>query len=588
MTSLRSDRSSSRCRSTLAPPPGMSIHLSTGPVQLSEPRLHAVCELSIPAARQDAGLPGYDGVVQDLLPEGVQAGLRALAAAPADPLADPHDEAQLAAAVTAVRASLGELELYRVNPHWHILNLDLSSYDREYAPLGDRRAARDRHLAQWPDAIDAAIQSLDRVPAAVAEAALPLARGLASFLSDDEHTARRAHARFIGHLQQAAEHGEPAASMGDAAFHRLLSTSEASAVDVDELAARADAERERLTALLHEACRRIDLDAPVEATVATLRSVHPSAATLVASVSTIVDEVIAWTSDSGLVPYLDGDCEVAPMPESQRVAAAGMFATAPHEADAPSRFYVTPPDPTLSEADQELWLSSYFNRATLPVMAVHEVAPGHFAHSRARRHAAGEVRRTLASEGFSEGRAHYAEQLCLEEGFRADDPAFAAGAALDALRRVVPAQVRTGRARARCAPGRGGRGFHPRRSHRWARCPVRGPSRAARSWLRPLHRGQAGSSGPAPAGPQAVGRPVLADPLPPSAAGSRLAAPRPAANRPRARLTDARACDARRVVLASVPSSSSQARTWSTSSPAAWRRELEPVWPPPPAWRRPP
>lgn len=77
------------------------------------------------------------------------------------------------------------------------------------------------------------------------------------------------------------------------------------------------------------------------------------------------------------------------MPESQRIAAAGLFGAAPNEADAPSKFYVTPPDAALPVAEQDQWLASYFNRATLPVIAVHEVAPGHFAHSRAWRRAAG-------------------------------------------------------------------------------------------------------------------------------------------------------------------------------------------------------
>ncbi|MDJ1132050.1 DUF885 family protein [Streptomyces iconiensis] len=125
------------------------------------------------------------------------------------------------------------------------------------------------------------------------------------------------------------------------------------------------------------------------------------------------------------------------MPDSQRTAAAGLFGAAPNEPDAPSRFYVTAPDAALPAAEQALWLASYFNRATLPVIAVHEVAPGHFAHSRAWRRAEGQIRRTLFSEGFSEGRAHYTEQLAFEEGFRGGDPAFGVGVALDGLRRVA-------------------------------------------------------------------------------------------------------------------------------------------------------
>ena len=58
---------------------------------------------------------------------------------------------------------------------------------------------------------------------------------------------------------------------------------------------------------------------------------------------------------------------------------------------------------------------------------MHEVAPGHFAHGRALRHAAGPVRRILHSVSFAEGWAHYVEEVCLEEGFRARDPRFASG-----------------------------------------------------------------------------------------------------------------------------------------------------------------
>lgn len=405
-------------------------------------RLRVVCDLGIPAARREAGLHGYDGVVQDLSPAGVAAGLRALTTATIDPQPDPHDEAQLAAAVTAAWVRFGELELHRVNPLLHILNLDLSSYDRGYAPAAERHAARDQHVEQWPDAVDAAIAALDRMPGPVAEAALPLARGLGSLLAPDEGAARSALARFVTHLQDGVVHGDPDAALGAGRLQRLLSSSEACDVDLDDLSRRAVAERARLQEMLERACLRIDAHAPIEETMDRLRADHPTGATLLLDTTALVEEVLAWTAESGLDPHLDGVCEVAPMPESQRIAAAGMFGAAPNEVDPPSRFYVTAPDAALPAVEQERWLASYFNRATLPVITVHEVAPGHFAHSRAWRHAAGEVRRTLFSEGFSEGWAHYTEELALDEGFRGDDPAFGVGVALDGLRRV---------ARLRCA-----------------------------------------------------------------------------------------------------------------------------------------
>ena len=78
-----------------------------------------------------------------------------------------------------------------------------------------------------------------------------------------------------------------------------------------------------------------------------------------------------------------------------------------------------------------------FSAATLPAITVHEVAPGHFSHHQALRRTRGDVRRTLFSSAFVEGWAHYAEELCVEEGFLADDPRFALGVWLEALVRVT-------------------------------------------------------------------------------------------------------------------------------------------------------
>jgi uncharacterized protein (DUF885 family) len=115
---------------------------------------------------------------------------------------------------------------------------------------------------------------------------------------------------------------------------------------------------------------------------------------------------------------------------------AMMIWAGPAEPDAPSWYHVTPPDPAWPAAEVEEWLT-VFSRTTLPAITAHEVAPGHFAHSRSLRRAATPVRRTLQSLGFCVGWAHYAEEVCLEEGFRAGDPRFAVGVALEALVRVT-------------------------------------------------------------------------------------------------------------------------------------------------------
>ena len=103
-------------------------------------RLRALCDLWMGAAREYTGRHEYDGRIEDLSPEGVRSGLARLGQGP-DPQ-DPHDRAQLAAFERLARLELGELELHRSNPLYHIAALDVSSYDREYAPAAERAATR--------------------------------------------------------------------------------------------------------------------------------------------------------------------------------------------------------------------------------------------------------------------------------------------------------------------------------------------------------------------------------------------------------------------------------------------------------------
>ncbi|MFJ3794356.1 DUF885 family protein [Kitasatospora sp. NPDC090091] len=409
---------------------------------LPDPRLAAVCDLSVVAARDGAGLHRYDGAVQDLSPDGVRRGLAALGGpAGTEPYPDPHDEAHAAAAEEALRVRFGELELHRSNPLWHIENLDLSGYDRPYAPQPERDAARRAHLAEWPDAVDAAVEALDRVPAPLAEATLPLARGLASFIDPrggHVHTAaRRALRRLLAHLERAAALGPESAALGGPALARLLGAAEAGTPDLTAMSARVDAERDRLRALLDESLRRIAPGAAPADTVRALQADHPTAEGLLAEFGKLVDESVAWTARHDLVPHHDVEVVVEPMPESQRRSPAGLFAAAPYEADAPAGFRVSLPDTGWSRAERDQWLATGFNRTLMPNMAIHEVAPGHASHGRALRRAPTDVRRTLHSEAFIEGWAHYCEELALEQGYRDGDPRFAVAVAQDALRRVT-------------------------------------------------------------------------------------------------------------------------------------------------------
>ncbi|MBB6555693.1 DUF885 family protein [Nonomuraea rubra] len=396
-------------------------------------RLRAITDLMVAEAREGGGRHEYDGRIQDLSPDGVRAGLARLGQGPAP--ADAHDARHLQVFEDSLRNQLGELELHRKNPLFHLSNLDLACYDRDYGPEQERAAAKAAHLALWPEAVDAAVAALDQVAAPVAKSLLGAAQGLAAGITDE--AALKAHARLVAHLERAVAEGDPDASLGGDALARLMGTAEGLPVDLGKLAERADAERDRLMVLLADSCAKLgEKDrAPLDV-VRELVKDHPDPEGVIEAARIGTEKAIAFTREKDLVPYHDGECLVGLAPESRRWAMAMMAWNSPGEPEGPSWYHITPPDTSWPEQDQEEWLE-VFSATTLPAINVHEVAPGHFSHARALRRAPSEVRRVLQSVAFIEGWAHYAEELCVEEGFEQGDPRFEIGVWVEALIRVT-------------------------------------------------------------------------------------------------------------------------------------------------------
>jgi hypothetical protein len=407
------------------------------------PRLRAVCDLHVADVREGSGRHEYDGTIADLSPAGVASALARLdqARASGERVADPHDEAHLSAAEEQKRVTYAELELHRRNPIMHLGELDLACYDRDYAPPEQRAAARLAHLAGWPDAVDNALAALDQVSGPVAAALMGAARGLAIGLpaDADEQTrtaALAAHERLVAHLERAAGQAGPDTALGTAGLTALMSSAEGLQLDLGRLAGQADAERDRLRERLAESCERVDPGKPPLEVARDLVRDHPDAAGVIDAARQWTEQAIAFTRDRDLMPYHDGQCLVGLAPPSRRWAMAMMSSNAPGEPDGPSWYHITPPDESWPPGEIEEWLE-VFSATTLPGITVHEVAPGHFSHGRAIRRAPTEVRRVLQSAAFVEGWAHYAEELCVEEGFCSPDPRFAVGVWLEALVRVT-------------------------------------------------------------------------------------------------------------------------------------------------------
>jgi hypothetical protein len=290
------------------------------------------------------------------------------------------------------------------------------------------------------------VESLDQVSAPVAQALLPAVRGLGAGLRTGpagngsggaaREAAAAALARLVAHLERAGAEGDPDPALGGPGLTALMSSAEALPVDLGRLAEQADAERDRLHALLADGCARLEPGRPALDVARELVRDHPDGAGVIDEARLWTERAIEFTRSRDLVPYNDGICLVGPAPESRRWSMAMLSWAAPGEPEGPSWFYITPPDGSWTERAQEEWLE-VFSAATLPGIVVHEVAPGHFSHGRALRRLTSEVRSNLHSSAFIEGWAHYGEELCVEEGFGADDPRIAIGIWLEALVRVT-------------------------------------------------------------------------------------------------------------------------------------------------------
>jgi len=77
---------------------------------------------------------------------------------------------------------------------------------------------------------------------------------------------------------------------------------------------------------------------------------------------------------------------------------------------------VTPVEPSWPPEKQEEWLR-HLNYTSLRNISVHECYPGHYVHFLHRKNVASPVLRSYHSYAFTEGWAHYCEEMMVEQGF---------------------------------------------------------------------------------------------------------------------------------------------------------------------------
>jgi uncharacterized protein (DUF885 family) len=157
----------------------------------------------------------------------------------------------------------------------------------------------------------------------------------------------------------------------------------------------------------------------------------------VAGARRLLRELKAFVAEKAIasIPGTE-DAEVAEAPEYRR--ANGAYISSPGAFEKPSvkaTYYIAPPDPSWSAAEQQAYLPSL---ASLAFTSAHEVWPGHFLERLHTKRSRLKFSRALGgSVAFSEGWAHYTEELIREAGYANGKPELQIAQATEALMRDV-------------------------------------------------------------------------------------------------------------------------------------------------------
>lgn len=124
---------------------------------------------------------------------------------------------------------------------------------------------------------------------------------------------------------------------------------------------------------------------------------------------------------------------VEPAPPYNAQNFAYIQTAGPYETkDVPSVYYIAPPDPRWTPEEQARYVGG---EGTLLSTSVHEVWPGHFLHFLHVNRNPSRVAQLFQSYAYTEGWAHYTEEMMRDQGLRDGAPAWQVGQLLSALRR---------------------------------------------------------------------------------------------------------------------------------------------------------
>ncbi len=329
------------------------------------------------------------------------------------------------------------------NPMRQVGYLNVGGYvKRDYAPLVDRLRSATQAMEQVPDflnVLDAALAKELSRP--VLEMSIESYRGMARFYrvdldqsdSDigdsetltrfDRARARAAHALdgFVVNLEERLaylpEGTEGDFAIGSRLYSEMLAHGEGVTAPLNDIISLGQANLERNLERLAEATAAVAPGRAIREIVGDIGRNHPAADALIPETRAMLEDIRQSLLDFDIISLPAEDrCQVIETPTYMRYAFAAMDSPGSLETRATeSYYYVTPVEETWTATQAEEWLTN-FNYDTLRIISIHEVYPGHFVHHLHNSYGRPLplVNRVASSYAFTEGWAHYTEEMMLE------------------------------------------------------------------------------------------------------------------------------------------------------------------------------
>ncbi len=413
----------------------------------------------------DAGRHDYDGRLPDWSPSALAAEAERLVQARetarefADDQLDDARRFERDYLIAVVDRELFWRERARwpqTSPGYYTYALNPAVYvTREYAPAEERLAAFTAYADRVPEAVAQIAENLRTpMPRTYAELGSTAIGGLAEYLETDAVSAFEdigdadARAEFerarVGAVaafrriqtwfEQQVENGTDSFALGREMYEEMLRATEQVDATIPELADLARADLQRNLDALEAAAERLAPGRPVQECVALVQSHKPPEGPVEAARRQLV-RLRAYVEEHGLVSIPEGEeAIVRETPPFHRWNAGMIDIPGPFEEGMPAIYYITPPDPTWTTEEQARYVPG---EADLLFMSLHEVWPGHFLHFQCAGQPRSKFGRIFTGYAFTEGWAHYAEEMMCEVGFCGDDPETEIGQLLNALIRNV-------------------------------------------------------------------------------------------------------------------------------------------------------